>query len=134
LNLRKPQSVNKPATDPQRSRKILVADDDPAILHSLRMLLEDEGYDVETASGDKTEQAVMEHLPDLILLDIWMSGMDGRDICKHLKSQESTMNIIIIMISAHQDTEKIAKASGADDFVTKPFDIFKLLEKIEQYV
>src|ERR1039458_7018872 len=116
------------------NKKIIVADDDPAILHSIKMLLEDEGYRVETAVGDKTAQSVKEHLPDLLLLDIWMSGMDGRDICKHLKSQASTKHIPIIMISAQLDTEKIAKEAGADDFVTKPFDIFKLLEKIEQYV
>jgi len=60
--------------------------------------------------------------------------MGGRDICKQLKSQASTKHIPIIMISARQDTEKIAEEAGADDFVAKPFDIFKLLEKIEQYV
>lgn len=116
------------------AKKILVADDDPAILHSVKMLLEDEGYDVETAVGDRTAQAVTDHLPNLILLDIWMSGMDGRDICKRLKSQASTKDIPIIMISAHQDTEMIAREAGADDYVLKPFDIFKLLGKIEQYV
>lgn len=116
------------------SKKILVADDDPAILHSIKMLLEDEGYQVETAVGDKTAQAVKQHLPDLLLLDISMSGMGGRDICKQLKSQASTKHIPIIMISARQDTEKIAEEAGADDFVAKPFDIFNLLEKIEQYV
>ena len=116
------------------NKTILVADDDPAILHAIRMLLEDEGYQVVTTYGDKTAQVVKRHLPDLILLDIWMSGMDGRDICKQLKAHESTKHIPIIMISARQDTEKIAKESGADDFVEKPFDIFKLLEKIEQYV
>lgn len=115
-------------------KTILVADDDFAILHSVRMLLEDEGYHVITTDGDKTAQEVKEHLPDLILLDIWMSGTDGRDICKHLKSQARTKHIPIIMISARQDTEKIAKESGADDFVAKPFDIFNLLKKIEQYV
>jgi CheY-like chemotaxis protein len=116
------------------SKKILVADDDPAILHSIKMLLEDEGYRVETAVGDKTAQAVKQHLPDLLLLDISMGGMGGRDICKQLKSQASTKHIPIIMISARQDTEKIAEEAGADDFVAKPFDIFNLLEKIEQYV
>ena len=116
------------------NKTILVADDDAAIIHSVRMLLEDEGYTVVTTVGDKTAQVVERHLPDLILLDIWMSGMDGRDICKQLKAHESTKHIPIIMISARQDTEEIAKESGADDFVEKPFDIFKLLKKIEQYL
>ncbi len=115
-------------------KKILVADDDPAILHSIKMLLEDEGNSVETAVGDKTESAVQKFMPDLIILDIWMSGMDGRDICKQLKHHHNTKHIPIIMISAHQDVEKIARESGADDFVSKPFDIYKMLEKIEYYV
>ena len=117
----------------EMNKKILVADDDPAILHSIKMLLEDEGYNVETAVGDKTAQAVLDFLPDLILLDIWMSGMDGRDICKRLKSQPSTKHIPIIMISAHQDVKNIALESGADDFIAKPFDIFKMLEKVDHY-
>lgn len=116
------------------NKTILVADDDPAILHAVKMLLEDEGYTVVTTDGDKTAREVKRHLPDLILLDIWMSGMDGRDICKQLKAYESTKHIPIIMISARQDTEKIAKESGADDFLAKPFDIFNLLKKIEQYL
>lgn len=115
------------------NKKVLVADDDPAILHSIKMLLEDEGYCVETAVGDRTAQAVLDFSPGLILLDIWMSGMDGRDICKQLKSQKSTKHIPVIMISAHQDVENIAIGSGADDFIAKPFDIFKMLEKVEHY-
>ena len=115
------------------NKKVLVADDDPSILHSIKMLLEDEGYTVETTGGDKTAQEVKDFMPDVILLDIWMSGMDGRDICKHLKTQSETKHIPIIMISAHQDVEKIAKEAGADDFVSKPFDIYQMLDKVEHY-
>ena len=114
-------------------KKILVADDDPAILHSIKMLLTDEGYEVETVVGDKAAEEVQRYAPDLILLDIWMSGINGRDICKLLKSQAESNHIPIIMISAHSDVEKMSKDCGADDFVAKPFDIFKLLDKVERY-
>ena len=114
--------------------KILVADDDPAILHSLQMLLEDEGYQVATAIDGRTVQEVKAELPDLILLDIWMSGMDGRDICKQLKSQPTTRHIPIILMSANRDTETIARESGAEDFILKPFEVKDLLGKIESYV
>lgn len=116
------------------NKRILIADDDPAILDSLKILLEEEGYKVETSHDGRTAQELQEEFPDLILLDIWMSGMDGRDICKHLKSQGKTKHIPIVLISANMDTPQIAQESGADDFILKPFDIDYLLKKIETYV
>ena len=115
-------------------KKILIADDDPAILDVLSLFLEDVGYEVETTDdGAMIQEAQRDH-PDLMLLDIWMSGWNGRDICVHLKSQESTQHIPIILVSANRDTEKIAKEAGADDFLLKPFDLDKVLEKIERYI
>jgi DNA-binding response OmpR family regulator len=116
------------------TKKILVADDDPAILHSLQMLLEDEGYQVETTVDGATIGDAQGFRPDLILLDIWMSGMDGREICRQLKSRDNTKGIPIVMISANRDTEQIARQAGADDFIAKPFDIDELLVKVEQAI
>src|SRR6185369_793835 len=117
-----------------RKKKILIADDDMGILEMLQMMLEDEGYAVETTfNGKKTVEEVKNHLPDVILLDIWMSGVDGRTICKKLKSQPATKHIPIIMCSANKDTETIAKESGADDFISKPFEIDTLLTMIKRY-
>ncbi len=59
------------------SKKIMVADDDPAIVEALEMLLTDEGYQVETTNNGRTVHDINSELPDLILLDIWMSGEDG---------------------------------------------------------
>ena len=115
------------------SKKILIADDDPAILDSMQELLEDEGYIVETAADGRTVEEVEDELPDLILLDIWMSGIDGRDIARKLKSQEATRHIPIVMFSANKDTEKIARESGAEDFLAKPFEIDELLDKVAKY-
>ena len=114
-------------------KKILVTDDDPAILEVITMILEDAGYEVKTIDNQNTEKYAEEYLPDAILLDIWMGGVDGRNICKKLKSKKNTAHIPIIIISANKDTEMIAKAAGADGYIKKPFelnDILVLVKKI----
>jgi len=115
-------------------KKILVADDDPAIVDALEYLLQDAGYEVRSTIDATTVVKMLEEQPDIVLLDIWMSGQDGRDICKALKAQNTTHHIPIIMISANRDTAQIAKASGADDFLSKPFEMDDLLKKIKYYV
>lgn len=112
----------------------MVADDDPAILDALTLLLEDEGYRVLPAVDIETVPRVTRMMPDLLLLDIWMSGINGGDICKKLKEQQVTAKLPVIMISANRDTEEIARNSGADDFLLKPFDIDELLQKIHRFV
>jgi len=72
-----------------------------------------------------------ECVPDLILLDVMLAGLDGREICKKIKSTESTKNIPVIMVSATPAVNQTVRDFGANDFVAKPFDIFQLLNKIE---
>lgn len=115
-------------------KKIIVADDDKDIVAVLTMMLEEAGYEVRSTANGHTAQMVRDFLPDLLLLDIWMAGVDGRDVCKYLKSQKLTKHIPIIMISANQDIKKIAREAKADDFIAKPFDMDKLLAKVAQYV
>ncbi len=114
--------------------KILVADDNAAILDALKIMLEEEGYEVETTVDGSRAQNMKEPLPDLLLLDIWMSGMDGRDVCIYLKSRPATRDIPIIMVSATKDIERIAKDSGADDFISKPFEMENLLAVVAKHV
>ena len=108
-------------------KKILVVDDDPAILEVITLILESAGYEVKTTTNAPTGKSVQEYRPDLILLDIWMSGADGRTVCKKLKAQKTTAHIPIILISAHKDTEKMSKDAGADGFIFKPFEMENLL-------
>jgi CheY-like chemotaxis protein len=110
----------------------MIADDDPAILDSVGIMLEFEGYDVTTTVNGNTVLDMEKGFPDLLLLDIWMSGMDGRDICKQLKQNEKTRGIPIVMISASKDIERSAIEAGANGFLAKPFDINDLLRKIEE--
>ena len=115
------------------SKRILVADDDRAILEAITMILELGGYEVKTTSNGADMKQVLRYAPDLILLDIWMSGFDGKDICRALKSNNKTKHIPIIMISANKDTEKIAKDVGADGYMSKPFDMHHLLSVVAKY-
>jgi DNA-binding response OmpR family regulator len=115
-------------------KKILIADDDPGILDVLTLFLEEVGYEVETTSDGEIMRDFVNGYPDLLLLDIWMSGWNGRDICRLLKNSEVTRHIPIILVSANKDTANIAKEAGADDYVNKPFDLDELLNKIERYL
>jgi DNA-binding response OmpR family regulator len=118
----------------QKNKKIMIADDDPGIVDAVEMLLEFEGYEVTSTVDGTTVLDMKEELPDLLLLDIWMSGEDGRDICRKLKQLESTKNIPVIMISASRDVAASAIAAGADDFLAKPFEMDELLRKIASFL
>ena len=116
-------------------KKILVVDDEPDILEFLQVILEEEGYAVITTDkGEYVEALNNGGLPDLILLDMLLSGKDGREIVKQLKSQEKTKHIPVIMFSAHPSAEETARKAGADDFLAKPFEMDQLLEKITYYL
>jgi len=116
-----------------KSKKILVADDDLAILDVMSTILEDKGYGVKKVDdGNVVEQAI-EYLPDVILLDIWMSGMDGRIICENLKSNLKSRNIPVVLVSANSNIREILKNSKANDLLRKPFDIDELLEIVDKY-
>jgi len=111
-------------------------DDDPDILDALEIILEFAGYEVKTTEkGEYVENLrdVNGGLPDLIILDVLLSGKDGRLICQKLKSQDDTKLIPIIMISGHPNAKQSVTAVGADDFMAKPFDMDEFLEKIAKY-
>ncbi|MCC6793074.1 MAG: response regulator, partial [Thermomicrobiales bacterium] len=73
-------------------------------------------------------------LPDLIVLDVLLSGRDGRAICRTLKSREETRHVPIVMISAHPDAERSVREVGADAFVAKPFSVDHLLDTISSLI
>ena len=113
-----------------KPKKIFLADDDEAIVDATSMMLEMEGYSVaHTLDGNAVYEALLKGT-DLLLLDIWMSGVDGRDVCRRLKADPLTREIPVLMISASREIRDSALASGADDFLAKPFDLQDLLDKI----
>ncbi|RKR80303.1 response regulator receiver domain-containing protein [Mucilaginibacter gracilis] len=116
-------------------KRILVIDDDLAILGALRDVLEYNGYEVNTTPrGDKIFEYIDNYRPDLILLDVMLADMDGREICHAIKQREETYicNIPVILISAtHNLVDCMSQKNGPDDFLAKPFDVTSLLNKIE---
>jgi DNA-binding response OmpR family regulator len=115
-------------------RRILAVDDDHDILEVLQFILEDSGYEVDTLSdGSHLMDTIRDKHPDLILLDIMLGNMDGRELCKQVKRQVSTHNIPVIMISASHNVAGILNhENGPNDFIAKPFDINVLLDSVKR--
>jgi len=114
-------------------KKILAVDDDLFILDALTELLKYSGYEVEsTPRGEEVFKKIDECVPDLILLDVMLAGVDGREICRQIKNTDKTKNIPVIMVSATPAINLTVKDFGANDFLAKPFDISLLLNKIEK--
>jgi len=114
-------------------RKILIVDDDRDILEVIGLIMESEGYEVELmSSGREIFEHISQFNPDLIILDVMLGNMDGREICNNIKNTKDTLHIPIIMISAtHNMAEFIRINCRPDDFLEKPFDIINLINKVE---
>lgn len=112
--------------------RILVVDDNADILQIVKVILENYGYEVlVTLNGEETLDTTNIFYPNLILMDVFLAaGMDGRDICKALKSNAKTKDIPVIMFSAQIKMEDVLNSSQADDFIAKPFEVKDLLNKI----
>jgi two-component system KDP operon response regulator KdpE len=110
--------------------RILVVDDEPQILRSLRTTLASHGYDVQTAAtGEEALAAVDGRLPDLVVLDLVLPGLSGLEVCRRLRARSS---LPIVVLSARGDErDKVAALDlGADDYLTKPFGVNELLARI----
>jgi DNA-binding response OmpR family regulator len=115
--------ISHPSADGART-PILVVDDEPYILRSLRYLLAREGYDVETASdGEEGLARVRETRPRLVFLDIMMPRMSGYEVCEQIKQDPSLAETYVIMLSARgqQSDRERGFLGGADEYMTKPF-------------
>lgn len=111
-------------------KKILVCDDDEAILEMLKIMLENEGFEVKILENGKAIlRKVIEYQPNLILIDIWMPGIDGKEAIKLLKQDPQTNAIPIFIISALHENEvgQIVKKVGVEGFLAKPFDLDELI-------
>ena len=113
--------------------RILVIDDDKPMLEIVKSILDNEGYVVETISNwtivfDKIRQ----YKPDLIILDIFISGSDGRVICKELKKSKTTTNIPVILFSATNRLEAYTKDSNAQGYLKKPFETMELVNIVKE--
>ncbi len=111
--------------------RVLICEDDEGITDVAHIVLSEAGYDVKVVDKKKEIlNLVKTWHPDLILLDLWMPEASGEEITRALKATAEYKSIPIIIVSASKDTEKIALAAGADDFLSKPFDIAELEKKV----
>lgn len=116
-------------------RRVLVVDDDPEMVELLSFNLEQRGYEVLAAhSGLEAVHKARVRQPDLVLLDLMLDGMDGFTVCEFLRHEPSTAGIPVIMVTAlsGEMPRMNALESGAEDFITKPFNTERLFERIEQ--
>jgi len=114
--------------------RILVVDDRPSNLKILRMRLAAEGYQVlEATDGPQALDLADSGSPDLVLLDVMMPGMNGFEVCRRLKARHEGEFLPVIMVTARTETETIVKGleSGADEYVTKPFEVLELLARVK---
>jgi two-component system response regulator RpaA len=113
--------------------RILVIDDDPAILELISINLEMSGYEVlEAPDGTKGQALALQLLPDLIVLDLMLPQVDGLTICQRLRRDERTTEIPVLMLTALGQTKDKVNGfnAGADDYLTKPFEIDELLARV----
>lgn len=115
-------------------KKILVVDDDTSILEMVQFVLEGGGYEVQTSLNGACFQQMHRDLPDLILLDVLLSGEDGRELCQRLKGDEKTRHIPVILFSAHFSARDMTGTSGADAFLAKPFHLEELIDLVKRYL
>src|SRR5262245_8039248 len=113
-------------------KQIIIADDDPGIRDIFQLILKRAGYDVTVYPNGEALMKNAFNPPDLFILDKQLSGVDGLEVCRFLKSQDSTKNIPVIMISASPYAKKNADESGADEFIEKPFRTKTLIELMEK--
>lgn len=119
------------------NEKILVVDDTPANLEVISESLAAHDYQIATAlSGDRALRRLQTYLPNLILLDVQMPGIDGFETCRQIKADPLTANIPIIFITALSDTESIVKgfSLGAADYINKPFREPELLARVRTHL
>ncbi len=118
-------------------KKILVVDDQIDLVKTIQFALELEQYQVLVShNGEDALKQAREENPDLILLDIMLPKLDGYKVCRLLKFDEKYKHIPILMMTAKsQEKDKlIGKETGADEYVTKPFDIDELMRKVKTYL
>ena len=115
-------------------KEILIVDDEPSIVVPIQFLMEQQGYSVIVAeNGHDALDVIYKYIPDLVLLDIMLPGIDGYEVCEIVRLNPKLRNIKIIFLTAKGREVEIAKglALGADAYITKPFSNAELVAKVK---
>ena len=114
---------------------ILVLDDDPDICTMIKMVLDYYGHSaMEADNEEKAKNIITSNHVNLIIMDMLLSGADGTDICRRLKQDRVTSSIPILMFSAHPTAKETCLAAGADDFISKPFEMNDMIGKVDFFL
>jgi DNA-binding response OmpR family regulator len=117
------------------AKRILIVEDDPALLRGLKDNFETQGYQVRTANdGQKALDALSNELPDLLLLDLMLPKVNGYEICKSVRARQLDLPIIMLTAKGQEDDIVRGLELGADDYVTKPFSIRELLARVKAFL
>lgn len=112
-------------------KRIHVLEDDEDIRYIIEYLLKDEGYELQLSSNfSELKSKLKDSLPDLFILDVMLPDGDGADICKDLKGDLFTKHIPIIVMSANDQNKAKSLEAGANDYISKPFDIDYIVKRI----
>jgi len=120
---------------PAVNKTILIADDDMDVLHILRGLLRNKPVKIiEATDGDEAMEKVLEHHPDLVILDVMMPGQSGWEVCRNIREHASTKDTRVIMLTGigANMNEMTSPLYGADAHMDKPFDVKALSNLIDQ--
>lgn len=121
-------------------KKILLVDDDPDFVDAIRTVLESANYDVDVAyDGDECLEKIKVGVPDLIVLDVMMPGKDGYEVCEELKSNDATLEVPVILLTAvasrvstSKYTHHMGMTTAADDYISKPVQPDDLLQRVKE--
>ncbi len=118
--------INKPT--------VLIVEDNFDLAEATRRFLEIKRFKVLVSDGKELYLIIEEHKPDIIILDIFLGALDGREICRNLKQNELTKTIPVIMLSAHDKLTKAYDDNCADGYIMKPFALAELLHEIQLHI
>ena len=119
------------------AKKVLIVDDEQDIVETLKLMLETENYECHCAyDGEQGLNKAREIMPDLIILDVMMPVMNGYKVSRLLKFDTRYKDIPILMLTARsQEKDKeLGEETGADEYITKPFDINFVIERVKSYL
>ncbi len=118
--------INKPT--------VLIVEDNFDLAEATRHFLEMKRFKVLISDGKNIHEILEQQRPDIIILDIFLGALDGRELCRQLKQNEQTKTIPVIMLSAHDKLSKAYDDNRADGYVMKPFALAELLDEIQVHI